>query len=231
MSDCPRCGEPHESGQEYCLECGLRLPGGGSATRVESGWRRRFPGESGSWLLPVLLGAVIAVAGGAIAVAYANDGSSSAVQVATTDVGTATPPPAATDTGATAPQSSVAITIDTNAATITTPSPSTSTAATPTKPAPPKILTAWPGKTGYTVVLESLPKNAGRPQATAKAKSALKAGLPQVGVLDSGRYASLHPGYLVVFSGVYHALADAQAAVSGAQAKGFRAAYARQITS
>ena len=29
MTNCPRCGEGVAAGQEYCLECGLRLPGAG----------------------------------------------------------------------------------------------------------------------------------------------------------------------------------------------------------
>ena len=58
---------------------------------------------------------------------------------------------------------------------------------------------------------------------------ALKAGLPQVGVLVSKKYASLHPGYYVVFSGVYDNFADAQTAATAASGK-FPSAYARQIT-
>ena len=29
MTSCPRCGEGVAAGQEYCLECGLRLVGAG----------------------------------------------------------------------------------------------------------------------------------------------------------------------------------------------------------
>jgi hypothetical protein len=51
-----------------------------------------------------------------------------------------------------------------------------------------------------------------------------------VGVLDSSRYSSLHPGYYVVFSGIYSSRAQADAARTAAAAKGFRLAYSREIT-
>jgi hypothetical protein len=54
--------------------------------------------------------------------------------------------------------------------------------------------------------------------------------LPQVGVLDSSRYSSLHPGYSVVFSGIYNSRGQADSALAAANAKGFSAAYVRQIT-
>ena len=46
------------------------------------------------------------------------------------------------------------------------------------------------------------------------ARSASRAGLPQVGVLDSSRYSSLHPGYSVVFSGIYDSRDQADRAQS-----------------
>jgi hypothetical protein len=49
-------------------------------------------------------------------------------------------------------------------------------------------------------------------------------------VIDSARYSSLHPGYYVVFSGVYDSLGDAQDAVSEAADAGYENAYARRIT-
>ena len=63
-----------------------------------------------------------------------------------------------------------------------------------------------------------------------RARAASKAGLPQVGVLDSSRYSSLHPGYSVVFSGIYDSRSQADQAQAAANAKGFSAAYVRQIT-
>jgi len=51
-----------------------------------------------------------------------------------------------------------------------------------------------------------------------------------VGVLDSGRYSSLHPGYFVVFSGIYSSRGQAEAARATAAEKGFQLAYSREIT-
>ena len=105
-------------------------------------------------------------------------------------------------------------------------------ATTPAAPKPSGGLVQWPvGQNGYTVVIESLPSGGGgQAAALRKARAAVAAGLPQVGVLDSGRFSSLHPGYAVVFSGFYASLAQAQSAANAAAAKGFGSAYARQIT-
>ena len=48
-------------------------------------------------------------------------------------------------------------------------------------------------------------------------------------MLDSSRYSSLHPGYWIVFSGVYRTLDEALAALPRA-ARHARSAYAQQIT-
>jgi len=84
---------------------------------------------------------------------------------------------------------------------------------------------------GLAVVLESIPaSSSGRALALERARSASRAGLPQVGVLDSSLYSSLHPGYAVVFSGIYDSREEADRAQAAANAKGFSAAYVRQIT-
>ena len=89
---------------------------------------------------------------------------------------------------------------------------------------------AWPSnENGWTIVLVSYPKTTGAASARAKAAQAAKAGLSEAGVLDSSNYASLQPGYLVVFTGVYASKADADAAVSTARQAGFAGAYSRQI--
>ena len=56
-----------------------------------------------------------------------------------------------------------------------------------------------------------------------------KADLNQVGVIDSSRFASLQPGYYVVFTGVYGSKADADAAVATVRQAGFAGAYSREI--
>jgi hypothetical protein len=111
-------------------------------------------------------------------------------------------------------------------------SPSTSTPTTPGKPpANPNALTAWPGgQSGYTVVLESLPVANGRSQALARARKAKGAGLPQVGILVSSQYSSLHAGYYAIFSGIYRTQDAAAAAISRAHASGFPDAYQTRVT-
>jgi hypothetical protein len=101
---------------------------------------------------------------------------------------------------------------------------------TPT-PSGPDGRTVWPaGLDGWTVILLSSPATLGSKAPRALAARAARNGLPQVGILDSSGYASLHPGYDVVFSGVYSALADAETALQTVRARGFGSAYTRQIS-
>jgi len=220
---CPRCGTPHEPGQEYCLECGYRLhPAPGLAGRLSGAWQERFGWYPGDWFWRVLLGLVIAIAGATAAIVLTDAGAQDNPIVATAG-GAAHAP-------TTAPQT----------ATVTLPSVSTAPGppTTPSAPPPPTTtapapgsLTAWPaGQGGFTVVLESIPSSAGRTLALARARAASRAGLPKVGVLDSGKYSSLHPGYFVVFSGIYTSRGQADAARAAAAEKGFQLAYSREIT-
>ena len=64
----------------------------------------------------------------------------------------------------------------------------------------------------------------------AAANSAARSGLPQVGLLDSSNYSSLHPGYYVVFSGVYGATTDADTALETVLARGFAGAYVLRVS-
>ena len=90
--------------------------------------------------------------------------------------------------------------------------------------------TVWPAELdGWTVVLVQSPAPNGRKGAAAFAAHAAHDGLPQVGVLDSSSFGTLHPGYYVVFSGVYGAAGDAQAALQTVHARGFAAAYVTRI--
>jgi hypothetical protein len=88
----------------------------------------------------------------------------------------------------------------------------------------------WPSeRKGWTVVLVSLPRAGGAGPARTRAARAAKTGLPEAGYLVSDRYPSLHPGYYVVFAGVYPSRAQAEAAVPTARAKGFSGAYAQPV--
>ena len=103
-------------------------------------------------------------------------------------------------------------------------------AAAPTTTAGRNGRTAWPRRDGWTVALVSYPATGGAAPALATADRAARSGLPEVGVIDSSRYSSLHPGYYIVFSGVYSTLAEAQAALASVRASGFSSAYPRQIS-
>ena len=225
---CPRCGAPYEPEQEYCLECGFRLAGSRSMVgNLETAWRERFGFYPGDWIWPVLLGFVIAVAGATAAILIgASSGGGGKPIVATKGGQPHTPTtPAATGTVALP-----TVPAGTPTATAPPPTPSTPPPATTSPPAQaPGSLTSWPARNGFTVVLESIPTSAGRAFALARARAAARSGLPSVGVLNSGGYSSLHPGYFVVFSGVYASQDEADRARVTASARGYPAAYAREI--
>ena len=217
---CPRCGAEREPDQQYCLECGLRLPQSrpGALERASVGVAKR-QAWAGTWLLPALLGLAIAVLGTGAAIAISSNGEE-ATAVSTATGGSLTAPP--TTPTVTEP--------DPTAATETAPTLTNPPATTAPKPPPANPATiTWPaGRRGWTIVLVSLPQNGGRPAADAKAVSARSSGLRRVGILDSSRYASLHPGYYVVFQGVYESEADAASSLQRARAV-FPAAYQRAI--
>jgi hypothetical protein len=174
--------------------------------------------RTGAWVLPALLGLVIAVLGTGAAIAISSDGEEAdAVSTATGGSLTVTE-----STTLTAPEPTTAT---------TTSAPPTTTAPTTTTPPPPAnpAAVSWPrGQRGWTIVLVSLPQANGRTAAVAKAREARSGGLRRVGVLDSSRYASLHPGYYVVFTGVFDTEPEAASALQRARAV-FPAAYQREI--
>ncbi len=109
--------------------------------------------------------------------------------------------------------------------------PETIVALSPLRPAPEKTaagLVAWPRKDGYTIVLASVPTKAGT-LADKRAKRAVRASLPDVGILASSGFASLHPGYRVVFTGIYDSADEAQASLASARSA-FGNAYIQAIT-
>jgi len=87
----------------------------------------------------------------------------------------------------------------------------------------------WPvGEDGWTIALASLPQTGGRAPALARARAARAKKLTAVGLLDSSRYASLHPGYWIVFSGIYASEAEATSALEDAR-RFARAASVRRV--
>ena len=220
---CPRCGTRREPGQEYCLECGLKLPATtGGLARFRRFWVRRLGWYPGDWVWTTLLALVVAAAGATVAIATTG-------RVAATNTGTTFVEPLPS-VPVTSPTTTAAPAPTLGTSTLPT-APEPTTPATTTRAPAPSRLTPWPtGKTGWTVVLVSLPAStAGRATAQSQATRALGSGLPDVGVLDSSKYSSLHPGYYVVFSGIYTARADAESTLTAAHTAGFSSAYVREI--
>ena len=219
--ECPRCGTPYEPFQEYCLECGLRLPvTRGLVPALATAWRRRVPWYPGDWIWPVLGALIVAALAAAIAILVTTDDNGTTTSAATEPVPTVStvgPPPAETDTS-TQP-------------TTTEPTTTEPTTEEPPPPPPPaQELIEWPqGQNGWTIVLASIPQSAGRAGATSEGREALAAGLTDVGVIDSSEYSSLHPGYFVVFSGIFNSQSEASGALDSAKTS-YPQAYTRQIT-
>jgi len=71
---------------------------------------------------------------------------------------------------------------------------------------------------GWTITLASLPQTGGRRAAVERARDARRHDLGTVGILDSSQYASLHPGYWIVFTGEFASEAEASSALPSARA-------------
>ncbi|HZT92707.1 MAG TPA: zinc ribbon domain-containing protein [Gaiellaceae bacterium] len=220
---CPRCGAPREPDQRYCLECGLPLPAtNGAVPALRRRWIRRLGWYPGDWVWLSLLTLLVAVAGAAVAIVVTRHRHEAVGRTFFLTQTQQVKQPTAVPTAAP--------TVDT--ATLPSPPEPTTTSAklharkTHRRSGP----IAWPaGRSGWTIVLVSYPKTNGIAAADATAARASSAGLSQVGVLDSSQFASLVPGYYVVFTGVYGSKSDADAAVSTARQAGFAGAYSRQI--
>jgi hypothetical protein len=212
---CPRCGARVERGQEYCLECGLRQPGGGLASAVGMAWQGRARGRLAGSLWPILAALLVAavMTGVAILISRGSDDDGPEVIAATGPSSISTP---TTQTLPTEPT--------------TTAETETEPATTATEPPPEPQLVDWPpSQNGYTIVIASLPASGGRALAIEKARDVLATGLPEVGVIDAGEFSSLHPGYYVVFSGIYDDQREALDGIGRVQ-RLYPAAYIRQIS-
>jgi hypothetical protein len=220
---CPRCGATREPEQEFCLECGLKLPTTtGTLARVRRGWVKRIGWYPGDWVWTTLLALLVAALGATVAIVSTSDANSS-------NTGTNFVAPLPT-VPVTSPSPAPLPTVDTS--TLPTAPEPTSTNAKP-RPKPPAAgRTPWPaGRTGWTVVLESLPATStGQTSAQKRATRAAQDGLPEVGILVSSRYSTLHPGYFVIFSGIYDSRSEAESTLRAASGAGFSAAYVRQIS-
>jgi hypothetical protein len=218
--DCPRCGSAYAPLQEYCLECGLRLDEDPLAERPR-GALAALP-AGGAWIWPSLVALVVAtIAVAVVLVLRLTDEPAEEYVIAT-----AGPPPFVPTAEETVPEPTLP----------TLPAAPRRTEPPPRRTPPPARrpgeLVSWPaGRNGWTVVLASYPEAAGRETATARAREASEAGVRNVGVLESSEFASLHPGYFVVFAGIHESQDDAESALSEAQARGYEVAYVREIAS
>jgi cell division septation protein DedD len=210
---CPSCGTPAERSQEYCLECGARIVPERHFSALGRAWERRFGRYPGDWLWASALLLLVAAGSATAGIVASRDTTTargSNTILAISPVVPAPPAPPVTPTTTTAP-----------------PAPSPAPRPKPKPQATGPI--AWPARNGFTVVLASIPaRGNGRADAVAKAKLARSRGLKDVGVLTSKNFASLHPGYYVVFAGVYDSLDEAQTAATRTQSR-FPNAYAREI--
>jgi cell division septation protein DedD len=209
---CPACGAPAEPDQEYCLHCGTRIVPPRRLSSFGHPWQRRIGRYPGDWVFASLLLLLVAAGSATAGIVAGRDtetASGPSTIVATSPVVTAPPsPPAQTE-------------------------PTTTAGRPTTKPKPPAAkpnagLAVWPAKDGYTVVIASIPaRGSGLSDATAKAKEARTRGL-NAGVIESGKFASLHPGYYVVFAGIYGSLDEAERAARATASK-YPNAYAREV--
>ena len=212
---CPRCGARRAPNQEYCLDCGLPLPNvRGTVPALRRRWLRVFGWYPGDFVWAALLALLVAMVGAA-----------AAIIVSERRAGPSSPSFGAATSALPirAPAAEPPRRIRARAGAGKLPKAPEPTAAPPGR-------TTWPkNANGWTIVLVSYPKTTGRVQALDKASAAAKAGLGQVGVLDSSRFASLQPGYFMVFAGIYGSETDADTAVPTVRAAGFAGAYSRQI--
>jgi hypothetical protein len=159
------------------------------------------------WLWPSLLALAVAGTGAAVAIASSGNAVHSQVRTVVATQKLAVVPPAQKAQ----PQAPV--------------EPKQSRSPLPTRTG---ALVTWPGGDRYTIVLSSFPARSGLLAAKARAEEAARAGFHDVGVLVSSSYSSLHPGYYVVFSGIYETLEQAQSELPQVTPR-FPSAHAQRV--
>ena len=203
--------DPAVSWKVRCLNCGAAV-----GTRIVPA-----PG----WRVPIIVTALLAIVGVlaiAIAIIELADDTGEVTANGTAQV-TPTPTPAATVTPApTIPEASGQSSPEPAPSAVPSTTPEPSPSSTPN--AGTGAIGTWPaGESGWTVVLAS---KSSESAARASAQNFQADGIPDVGLLNSDNFASLNPGFWVVFSGQYGSQAQASAALDGVDAKD---AYIRRI--
>lgn len=197
---CRSCGAALATDQRYCLNCGERRTG----PRLEFGELfgpppgatpppapPAAPAPRGSWWTP--RNAALA-AGGVLGVLLVGGLLGSALS--DPEIQVAAPKPVVVAPAA---------------------APAAAAAAAPA--AATEFVSDWAGEDGWTIQLQTLPKDGTDPAAIAQAKTdATGKGAAEVGALDSDEYPSLDPSLYVIYSGVYTSKKDAQAALKDLEA-------------
>jgi hypothetical protein len=112
--------------------------------------------------------------------------------------------------------------------------PTTPTAPPKTPQLPGKIVLGTPGAgkvavAGWIVLLASIPTAAGESSATSFAKTAGKAGLGKISVLNSSNRRPLRGGFWVVYTGPFTSLTQVSSAADKVHKSGFTSAYIREL--
>ena len=199
--------------QRYCVDCGLLLPDGRAAGSRASrrGWLRVLGWYPGDW---VWVGAARALssrsAGAAVAIALSERRADERHDiVASSTAATAAIRRARAGRGPARARARAHAGKLPNGARA--------------RPDDPGRLT-WPrNANGWTIVLVSYPM-ATRPAATpleTATRAARARPRPRSACSSRPDFSSLHPGYAIVFSGIYSSRADAEAALTSVRATGF----------
>lgn len=204
---CRACGAALADDQRYCLNCGERRTGprlefgeifgpppgsqatGAGAAAPPARPPERTPGPT-AWMTP-RNGAIAA----ALVVALLLVGGLIGAALQDPEIQVATPKPVVVQAAA---------------------APAAAPAASAT---PAEFVSDWSGEDGWTIQLQTLPKDGTDPAAVAQAKSdATAKGAPDVGALDADAYPSLDGGSYIVYSGVFASKKEANAALKDLKA-------------
>lgn len=192
---CRACGAPLAAGQRYCLNCGRPLHRRSDLLAALTPPPPPPPPAPPAAVAPapVPAGRSVSAMGAAVGVGLLLLAGVAGAQLAGEE-----PPPAPQVRVAAAPQPNVNVTV-----------PVASGPAAPTA-----FVSDWSGDDGWTIALETLPKDGTDPGAVTAAKTAATAkGAEDVGALDSDEYPSLDTGEYVVYSGVFDTKKAATAAL------------------
>ena len=189
--ECPRCGTPYEPFQEYCLECGLRLPvSRGLIPVLSTAWRRRVPGTRATGSGPSSACLIVAALAAAIAILATTDNVGDE-----TTAGTGPPVPANDGRARRPPGTDTSTTADDRRRRRRADDDRGASAAAASARAGADRVAPGPERLDDRARVDPAELGPGGRQRVRAAK-ALAAGLTDVGVLNSGRVLEPPPGLL-----------------------------------